>query len=248
MGLAQTQAEFRCWLEREDDAAGSRLGLADGRGLSVYLNNYRSQLMGCLEESFPQTLGWVGDHSFRAAAANHIERCPPSSWTLDDYAQGFPVALAKAWPHDPEIGELAQLEQALSDAFIAPDAVALTVVDFAEVDWDQAILRLVPACSLLNFRTNAAEIWTALVERVKAPAAEPDCDVRVVLVWRRDWTCRFRLLDIDEAALLAAVSDGGESFDAICATLVEQLGETEGIARAGALLVQWTQDGLLCLP
>ena len=248
MGLAQTQAEFRCWLEREDDAAGSRLGLADRRGLSVYVNNYRSQLMGCLEESFPQTLAWIGDNSFRAAAANHIERCPPSSWTLDDYAQGFPVALAKAWPHDPEVGELAQLEQALSDAFIASDAIALTVAELADVDWDQAILRLVPACSLFNFGTNAAEIWTTLTEGVKAPAAEPEGDVRVVMVWRRDWNCRFRLLNTDEAALLAAVGNGGERFDAICEKLVEQLGETEGIVRAGALLIQWTQDGVLCQP
>ena len=248
MSLAQTQAEFRHWLEREDDAAGSRLGLADPRGLPVYLNNYRGQLMAYLEESFPKTLAWIGDHSFRAAAADHIEHCPPSSWTLDDYANGFPASLTKAWPHDPEVGELATLEHALDVAFIAVDSPALTVAELGEVDWDQAVLRLNPTCALLHFRTNASEIWTALTEGVKAPAAEPDGDVRVVLVWRRDWTCRFRLLNTDEAELLAGVSEGGERFDAICEKLVEQLGETEGIVRAGALLIQWTQDGVLCQP
>lgn len=248
MSLMQTQSDFRHWLEHKDTAAGWRLGLADGRGLAVYLDNYRGQLMGCLEDSFPKTLAWIGHRRFQAVAADHIERCSPSSWTLDDYAPGFPASLTKAWPHDPEVGELARLEHALDAAFIALDAHALTVAKLGEVDWDQAVLQLVPCCALLHFHTNAPEIWMALSEEVKAPAAEPCGDGRVALVWRSDWTCRFRLLDTDEAALLAAIIDGGERFDAICETLVAQLGETEGVARAGALLVQWTQEGILCPP
>ncbi|WP_068077672.1 HvfC/BufC family peptide modification chaperone [Novosphingobium lentum] len=214
----------------------------------IYLNNYRSQLLGCLEDSFPQTLAWIGSHSFRAAAARHIARCPPSSWTLDDYAQGFPGALAGAWPNDPEIGELARLEQALADALIAPDAAVLTVADLAETDWDQAALRLAPSCAMLDLLTNAAEIWSALTEGITAPASDLGDGHRVVLVWRRDWTCRFRQLEPDEAAVLIAIGNDGKRFSTICEHLVGQLGKREGIARAGALLVQWAQDGVLCPP
>jgi hypothetical protein len=34
----------------------------------------------------------------------------------------FPAALAEALPHAPEAGELAMLEQALTDAFVGPDS------------------------------------------------------------------------------------------------------------------------------
>jgi hypothetical protein len=248
MSLAEIQADFRQWLEHEDDAAGGRLGLADQRGLPVYLNNYRGQLMACLEDSFPQTMAWIGETGFRGAAAQHIERCPPTSWTLDDYARGFPTSLASGFPDDPEVGELAALELALADAFIATDWLALEVAALADMDWDATILSLVPACALLRCRSNAPEIWTALAGQAEVPAAETGPRDRTVLVWRHDRVCRFRILDDDEAHLLGAVFDGGARFEAICETLVVQRGGEAGVAQAGALLVQWMQDGLLCQP
>ena len=54
MELNLLQQDFRDWLRRSDEDAATRLGLADARGLAVYQSNYRTQLMDCLEESYPQ--------------------------------------------------------------------------------------------------------------------------------------------------------------------------------------------------
>jgi hypothetical protein len=56
----------------------------------VHQNNYRLQLIACLTESFTYTRGWIGGEAFEAAAAAHIDRVPPSSWTLDAYPRDFP--------------------------------------------------------------------------------------------------------------------------------------------------------------
>ncbi|MGG2339436.1 DNA-binding domain-containing protein, partial [Salmonella enterica] len=90
-----------------DEVAAGRLALSDRRGLGVYQNNYRGALMACLADSYPQTLRWLGEAAFEASAARHIDRVPPHSWTLDDYALGFPASLASEWPDDREVAELA---------------------------------------------------------------------------------------------------------------------------------------------
>ncbi|MFX5960847.1 hypothetical protein ABTE72_18965, partial [Acinetobacter baumannii] len=87
---------------------------------------------------------------------------PPHSWTLDDYAEGVPASFAEHFPHDAEVAELARLELALSNAFIAPDAAVLSIVELPSIDWDEVQLSLLPSTSFLDLSTNAAEIWSAL--------------------------------------------------------------------------------------
>ena len=224
------------------------LELCDERGLPVYVNNYRGQLIGCLEENFPQTLAWIGEGRFDECARHHIVAIPPHSWTLDDYPKGFPASVARAFPGDAEVGELAVLEQALSDAFVTADAEALGFEDIGEVDWESAQLELIPSARLLQCTSNAPEIWTALNAGETPPAAEASDSARTVLVWRRGWTCCFRVLDADEAQLMHNIAMGAIGFEALCEQLVDMIGEDEGPARAGALLLQWAQDGMLRMP
>ena len=247
MSLAELQAGFRRWLELEDEAAASCIGVHDARGLPVYLNNYRAQLMGCLETSYPLTLSWLGEVHFRAAAARHIERNPPRSWTLDDYAEGFAASLAAELPDHPQAAELAALEWALAQAFIAHDAPALAVGHLASTDWEQAQLRLVPSARKVALRTNAPEIRSALAREENAPAAAVADDLRIFVIWRQDMTCCLRPLTQDEASLFERLEQGLR-FAALCEELVGALGTDAGLARAGGLLAQWASDGLLRLP
>src|SRR5579859_3382830 len=138
MTLADLQQNFRSWLITGTDEVATRFGAGTSAGLSVYQNNYRTQLMGCLEQSFPQVRGWMGEEAFRAAAISHIDDHPPHSWTLDVYAQTFPATLAALYPDNPDLHELVWIEQALSDAFVGPDAEPLSADALAAIDWDTA--------------------------------------------------------------------------------------------------------------
>ena len=246
MRLAEMQSGFGAWL-RGDEAVAGRLAVVDPRGLTIYQNNYRTQLMTCLEESFPHTLAWLGEAGFRASAARHIDAVPPHDWTLDAYALGFPAGLHGQFPDDPEIAELAALELALGEAFVAGDAAALAPEALGEVDWDHARLRLVPSARLLDIASNAAAIWSALANGEDPPAAMPLADPALVVVWRQGFTCCFREAAPAERDWLPRLAKDAPGFGDICARLAVDMGEGEAIACAGGLLARWVQDGLLVL-
>ena len=246
MGMIAHQRDFRDWLRLADGDAAARLDVSDARGLSVYQNNYRAQLMSCLEESYPQLCAWLGEDLFRAAAARYIDENPPSSWTLDDYPAGFPAGLQVQFPDDAEVPELAELELQLADCFIAADADVLDLTMLGEVDWDSATLRLAPSVSLLAIQTNAAAIWSALANDTEPPQPVFESELSHLVIWREDYVSCFRPVDASELALLVQMQNGC-SFAQVCATLVEQLDEIEGVAQAGTLLAGWARDHMICL-
>ncbi|MEG3144725.1 DNA-binding domain-containing protein [Sphingomonas sp. RT2P30] len=247
MTLLELQRDMRRWLDGGCDDAAGRLGAGAAPGLRVYQNNYRAQLIACLEESFARTLAWIGGAAFHAAVVRHIERVPPSSWTLDAYPRDFPATLRLLYPGDPEVAELAWLELALGEVFVACDAVALMVADVAEVaevDWDNAVMRFTPTLDIAEARTNAADIWSALSREVAPPPVEFHQAPGALIVWRQSMASRFRAIDAGEhrAVLLAR---GGATFGGLCATIVAERGERDGIAQAGAWLGQWLADGMI---
>ena len=245
MSLLDVQRDMRAWLAREEDAAVGRLGGDDvAPGLRIHQNNFRAQLAACLEESFGRTRDWIGGDAFHQAVVAHVARVQPSSWTLDAYPRDFPATLALLYPADPEVAELAWIDLALADAFVAPDAAALTVADLGAVDWDRVVLGFSPSLDLDDLTTNAPAIWSALAEGVEPPAVAQLPEVGAILAWRDGEAPRFRAIDqLERQAVLWARA--GVPFAGLCAALAEALGEDTGVVRAGAMLGQWLSDGLI---
>ena len=244
MSLLALQRDFR---EHLTDAPSAPPKWADGRmtfGLRVYHNAYRVQLSDCLTETFAHTHAWLGDEAFLEGARAHIQAWPPTGWTLGDYGARFADTLAERYPDDPEVAELARLEWLLSRAFEDADTPALSIDAIADVDWDHAGVTFVPSLRAVPVRTNAAAICAALAQGVLPPAATTLPEPGVLLVWRQDFTPRFRTVEAIEYAAIDLLTTGG-AFAAMCALLVDARGETEGIALAGAILGQWFQDGLI---
>ncbi|MEO5866388.1 MAG: DNA-binding domain-containing protein [Sphingomonas sp.] len=244
MTLLAMQRDMRRWLDKGDDFAASRIGTRAAPGLRVYQNNYRAQLIACLDETFPHTRDWIGGEAFHAAMVAHIERVSPSSWTLDAYPRDFPATLAMLYADDAEVAELAWIEQALGEAFVGPDAPALASNRIAEVDWDTAILRFTSTLDQAPLTTNAAALWAAMeAQKVPPPAIILD-QPGAVLVWRYEQVSRFRAIEREELDILL-LARAGTSFADLCAALVEARGEEAGIARAGQLLGNWIAEGVI---
>lgn len=243
MSLLDLQRDMRGWLTREDDAIATRLGAGSGPGLRAYLNNYRAQLVACLEESFARTRDWIGGEAFDHAVIVHIARVPPSSWTLDAYPRDFPATLAILYPGDPEVAELAWLDMALGEAFVGSDSPALGD-DLTGIDWDRAMLRFTPTLDLAELTTNATAIWSALADGATPPGAETLPEAGAMIVWRHAGLSRFRAIgQREQRALLSARQ--GQSFAELCAAMVDAYGNDDGIALAGQMLGQWLGDGLV---
>lgn len=250
MSLAAQQAAFLGWIahggEDAPDATPASLAglLADPLGASIYQNNYRSQLMAVLAESFPHTLAWVGEETFSAVAARHIDATPPQSFTLDAYPAAFPESLRLAWPDDPEVAELAALEWQLALAFVAADDAPLATADLPHLDWERVELRLVASAAMLSCVSNAPAIWSALAKDETPPDAEYAAAGRAILVWRQDFICCFREADADEAAQLQRMALP-RAFADICADLATHHGEEVAPGMAGAMLARWIDNGLV---
>jgi hypothetical protein len=244
MTLIALQRDMHAWLARDDAVAAGRIGAGAGPGLRVYQNNYRAQLVACLEDSFARTRQWIGEEAFHQAVVAHVERVPPSSWTLDAYPRDFPATLALFYPDDPEVAELGWIECALGEAFVGPDALAVAADGLGATDWDRAVLHFTPTLDLGPLSANVAAIWAALAAGEMPPAVELLPEPGAILVWRQDQVSRFRAIDqIEQQALLAARA--GLSFASLCEAIVAMHGQEDGIARAGQLLGQWLADGLI---
>lgn len=244
MNLAQWQESFRDWLAGGSTGSASVFGERSAAGLAVYQNNYRAQLVNCLQVSYPHLLRWIGDEAFRQAAIRHIDAHPPQGWTLDSYGADFGTTLHTMFPDNPDLHELAWIEWSLSAAFVARDSAPMPKEALWSVDWDIARLRMAPSLHHRVATTNADEVWSALQEEGRIPDGEMLAAPGGLVVWRRGFLSRLRRFDGDDyAALLGVLAD--DRFEAMCETLVGRLGEEAGVARAGALLADWLDAGLI---
>ncbi len=244
MSLAALQRDFRNWLTDRPETMDYWIDTHARPGLDVYHNAYRVQLVECLKETFEKTLLWIGEDSFIGCARIHIERNPPSSWTLGAYGQGFAITLRELYPEDPEIPELAWLDWALGRAFESADTIPVTIDMLQNVDWDNARLTVAPGIQTGPARTNAGAIWSALSAQGSPPAAAMLPASGSMLVWRQQFTPCFRTVETIEEHALALIREGA-SFGKLCAVLIERLGEEAGIARAGLFLSEWIGSGLI---
>jgi hypothetical protein len=244
MKLAELQSEFHHWLVASSDALETCLDALAKPGLTIYQNNYRTQLVNCLQVSFPQLRTWLGDEAFLEAAIAHIDRRPPHAWTLDAYGADFGDTLQAMFPHNPDIHELAWIEWALSESFVAADADLLPNDELWKVDWNTARLRLAPSLRHHAATTNVMAIWSALQDGAELPESAMLEAPGGLIVWRRDFTSRLQAIDaVGYAALLALQED--HHFDHLCEVMVEHLGEEAGVAKAGALLADWLTAGIV---
>jgi hypothetical protein len=245
MNLLGLQVAMRSWLQTGSDAAPPRFDERSLAGLEVYRNNYRTQLVSCLELSFPYARAWLGDDAFFAACAEHVTTIAPESWTIDDYAAGFPQRLQRSWPDDPEVFELAWLELAMAQAFVAPDTPALAAEHLDGVDWDEASLHLWPSLRLEPAQSNAGAIWSALNAGELPPAAERLPPGSAYLVWRSGFSARFRTIDDGECQALEEIQQG-KDFAGLCALAVAEHGQEAGVNLVAQWLGRWMADGLIC--
>ncbi len=244
MTLAELQRDFRDWLTHASPEAVQRLDPRAGMGMTVYQNNYRAQLVGVLEASYPQLHAWLGSTLFLEAAIRHIDSRPPHGWTLDAYGADFEATLRGMLPDNPDVHELAWMEWSLSESFVAPDATTLSGDQLADIDWDLARLQLTPSLRQRAVTTNAVDLWFALQQETDVPESEMLGAPGGVVTWRQGYTCQLKPIDpVEHDALLSLRDD--PRFSALCDALVARLGEDAGIARAGELLASWIAAGIV---
>jgi len=262
MKLAEFQSAMqRAILERDtsilsqipDGAKAKRDVLLD-----VYLDAYRLRLAGILRHDFPRTATLIdrrlGDGAFDALASDYIAANPSHTPNARWYGQSLPRFMAS----DPrladrfDIHELAQLEGALNDVFDMPDVPAIgldALAASAPGDFGGFVFAPHPTVRRLETHTDIMRLWRELDAKDDAPAyPEPAAACQegsALLVWRQDFTARFRALEAEEAMAWDEAAKGVR-FGVLCEMLAVSGSAETADRRAAQYIGRWLSDGLLC--
>lgn len=167
--LQYFQKVFRGYLytgRGEDELAsqvrtGSRMDSQDR--LSVYRNGYFIRLEKALAHDFPATRQAIGEDRFARAAGKYVLNNPSRSPTLRELGRSFASWLRKK--EGSELGDLADIEWALMEAFDGPDADPVgpnVMTDFSSEDWPYLRVVCSPTLTLLSCTSNAHEFWKSV--------------------------------------------------------------------------------------
>ncbi len=226
-----------------------------GTRLRVYRHAYRVRILSVLRDDYPALLSALGEAHFAALAAAYLHANPSQHPSLRYAGARLPAFIAEhaaaleVRAGAPWAADLARLELAVTDAFDAADAQALSRADLTALPpeyWSELALALMPGAQLATYAWPVRALRAAhdagqpLVLEALAPAPAPE----PVLVWRRSERVLHRECSAEELRLLGQVARG-VSFGVLCALTAETRGEEAGAAFAASLLARWVEDGVL---
>ncbi len=249
--LRELQSRFKAHLLDGDNAIAESVisvSAEDGEErLGIYGFGYGQRLREALRIEFPGLAALAGDEGFNELLDRYIRACPSGHpnvrWLgrdMVDWLQRDGNYAAR-----PELAAMAQLDWALSTSFDAPDIASIdstTLGSIAPEQWPALRFEIHPAVQVMPLPWNVDAIRLSIGDDdTPAPALESVDDGELV-VWRKDFGVRYRRLDTDEAAALAAVRGNG-TFSEVCELLCEWHAEDAVAARAVFLLQRWFAAG-----
>lgn len=249
----ELQGVFQRAILDGDDAVLATIldGPRETRGtlFDVYRNAYRLRLLEALRNENAILHAYLGDDDFEDVAAAFIEANPSRHANLRWYSQRLPDFLAVTPPFDsaPEVAELSRIETALADAFDATDAPVLGLDGFAGIEpgsWSHLVFTPHPSARRLDLKTNAFDIWSALVEEAAAPEAETRDGPERLIVWREDLSPIVRPMQAEEAMMWDEAASG-LPFGTLCEMAATYADPENAAGRAAGYLQGWVNAGLL---
>ena len=242
-GLAAQQERFMALLLDEGVEAPRGWPPRLEAAMAIYRGNYRSALMEGLADLYERTRAIMGADSFDQAAMNHLIETPPAGWSIDQAGAGFAATCAAFLPDLPLAAEMAALEWAMHRAGRAGDAEPLTTAAFTALapqtdeSWVGLRLRFLPGTAVLPVGHDLAAVW-------RGDDAAVFDGSRAVIVFREEESPVFVDASAAEGRALAAMIDGATYLE-ILADLVDEIGEGQGVAEAGAMLARWLDLGIV---
>lgn len=180
----------------------------------VYADAFHGRLVETLEADFPAVRRILGGDAFAALVRRYASAHPPRSHDLGQAGRllahwlgSDPLTLEL-----PFLPDLAALERALADAFVAGDAESISWVELRSMEAETvAALRLAPRDGAAVVRS--AYPLLAIRSLKDRPDEDPDLDVSgppsVVLVFRRGDAALCEEIGPEEARLVEAAAWGG---------------------------------------
>lgn len=215
--------------------------------LWIYENAFFARLVEALADTYPALRNALGESEFAELTRAFVTQSPPVHFSIRYFGSDLAAFILTAFPgvKAKVLSDLARWEWALSEAFDAADAAALSKADlgrFEPAQWAGLRFRLSPSLRRLCLRSNAVQWWRAASQKAARPTRWRSATPVEWALWRSQLTTYFRSLPSDEAWALDAIA-GGQSFASLCEGLMQFSGAVDAPTRAATLLQQWIGEG-----
>ncbi len=215
-------------------------------GFDTYAYGYRARLIEVLENDFEHTARTLGYEQFEQIANRYLDVHPSRSRSLRDFGRQFANWLMEQQV-TPLVTELARFEWALTDAFDARDAAALTNSALAAVPaegWAYLTFSFHPSVQLGTCAWNTLETYRAQRDDLPVPPTARLAEPIKWIIWRDDLRVCFDGLTAEEAELIALARQGG-CFAELCTALAARRGADDAPPTAVNYLKRWLANGWL---
>jgi len=243
-GLADERA-LGCDGLRGVISEGARLSAEDR--VDIYASAYFYRIFDVLKEDYPATLKVLGETDFHNLITGYLIEYPPTHFSIT-YAGQFLARYVETHPlteRYPYIADLARLERALIDSFIAPDAEPLSSETMRSIDpdaWGSLRMRTHPSVLLLQASWDVAPVLRSLEEGRTLPD-DPASGRFPIVIRRTNNRSFYRNAEWAEFEALSLARQG-TSFGEIC-ELVDAKTSGESAATIASLLARWLADAML---
>lgn len=207
----------------------------------IYSDMYLFRLAAALREDYPLLARLLGDEEFFSLGAAYARAHPSRHPSLARLGADLRSSLRERAGYRADLADLAALEWARAEAFVAADEQPLGEEALRSLGEDAAGARLslVPCVRLLSLQNDVAGLWADL-EASRAPQP-PRPGPSSLVVWRKGFEVFHAAVSAEELSALSAVQGGatlGEAFEAFAA-----LPDPTGAALDA--LASWIGEGLL---
>jgi uncharacterized protein (UPF0276 family) len=240
--LPATQRRVFDWVVGEEAISGAQT-LVHGGALSadervgVYAEMYWLRMRDMLREDHARVLAQVGEEAFDGLVADYIRAFPSKHHSLNEVGRSLPAFLRQhPDPERPWLGDLAALERARLEAFVAPDAPVLELRELQTLVARFASSRLVPAPALrlLGLKFDVAT-------RPEPPEAPPEARPCHLLVWRKGLQVFQVEVRADEADAVHRLLEG-QALPEMCEAFSER---EDPAAAAFTAIASWVSEGMI---
>ncbi|ORU90918.1 MAG: hypothetical protein A6F71_08220 [Cycloclasticus sp. symbiont of Poecilosclerida sp. M] len=224
--------------------------LSAGKRLNIYAYAYKARLKEAVTTDYEKLHSYLGDEQFDQVMERYIEKYPSQETNLRYYSIKMPALLRDEEPFNkiPMLAEIADIEAAFANSFDAKDSPTMSLNDLASLPdsaWKTLRFSTHPSIQLLSFNHNSFDVWKALSEDKEPPEMEHFSAPETRLMWRdSELITRYRPLSAAEATALAFARQG-QTFAAICESLLDHFTEEEVPVHAITFLQTWVQEGLV---
>lgn len=251
--LAELQSQMQSDILKREASVLKRLSVPKHttatKRFAVYQDAYQIRLIEVLSEDYEYTWKYLGDEQFYQLAVEYIKSFPSEQTNMRWFGKHFPKFLTQSplSSDHPVLAEIASIEKAIEDAFDSSDDQTATMEDLAAIP-PEAIsgltFKLKSACRLLNQKTNAMDIYMALINEQAPDALESLNEPRYTLVWRNDMMCQYRALDAEEGMLVDLMIDG-KDFALMCEMAATMQDANSAAARVAGHITNWLQSQVI---